>query len=81
MPALSQLNSRLLKRAVRRYALRRGALLFGKILPMGIGAVIGAIGNRVVGKKIVRNTREAFGTPPTRWPVTLHLLPTVHDAG
>jgi hypothetical protein len=81
MPALSQLNSRLLKRAVRRYALRRGALLFGKILPMGIGAVIGAIGNRVVGKKIVRNTREAFGTPPTRWPVSLHLLPTVHDAG
>jgi hypothetical protein len=71
----------LLKRAVRRYALRRGALLFGKILPMGIGAVIGAIGNRVVGKKIVRNTREAFGTPPARWPVTLHLLPTVHDAG
>src|ERR1700677_2323429 len=51
MPALSQLNSRLLKRAVRRYTLRRGALLFGKILPVGIGAIIGAIGNRVAGKK------------------------------
>jgi hypothetical protein len=81
MPALAQLNSRLLKRAVRRYTLRRGALLFGKMLPIGIGAVIGAIGNRLVGKKIVRNTRKAFGTPPVRWPLTLHLLPTVHDAG
>ena len=81
MPALAQLNSRLLKRAVRRYTLRRSALLFGKLLPVGIGAVIGAIGNRLVGKKIVRNTRNAFGTPPGRWPVTLHLLPTVHDAG
>jgi hypothetical protein len=81
MPALAQLNSRLLKRAVRRFALRRSALLFGKMLPIGIGAVIGAIGNRLVGKKIVRNTRKAFGTPPARWPVTLHLLPAVDDAG
>lgn len=81
MPALSQLNSRLLKYAIRRYTLRRGALLVGKMLPIGIGAIVGAIGNRVVAKKIVRNARMAFGTPPARWPVTLHLLPTVHDAG
>jgi hypothetical protein len=81
MPALSQLNSRLLKYAVRKYALRRSALLFGKMLPIGLGAIIGAIGNRLVGKKIVRNARNAFGTPPVRWPVTLHLLPTVRDAG
>ncbi|UQX09637.1 hypothetical protein [Candidatus Mycobacterium methanotrophicum] len=81
MPALAQLNSRLLRYAVRKYTLRRGVLLFGKMLPIGIGALIGAIGNRLVGKKIVRNTRNAFGTPPVRWPVTLHLLPTVRDAG
>jgi hypothetical protein len=81
MPALSQLNSRLLKYAVRKYTLRRSALLLGKMLPVGIGAVIGAIGNRLVGKKIVRNTRKAFGPAPDRWPVTLHLLPTVRDAG
>jgi hypothetical protein len=81
MPALAQLNSRLLKRAVRRFTLRRSALLVGKMLPVGIGAVIGAIGNRLAGKKIVHNTREAFGTSPARWPVTLHLLPTVPDAG
>jgi hypothetical protein len=81
MPALAQLNSRLLKRAIRRFTLRRSALMFGKMLPIGIGAIVGAIGNRLVGKKLVRNTRKAFGTPPARWPVTLHLLPTVDDAG
>jgi hypothetical protein len=81
MPALSQLNSRLLKRAVRRFTLRRSALLFGKVLPVGIGALIGANGNRLAGKKIVRNARSAFGTPPAKWPVTLHLLPTASDAG
>jgi hypothetical protein len=81
MSSLSQLNSRLLKRAVRRFTVRRSALLFGKILPVGIGALIGAVGNRLAGKKIVRNARNAFGTPPAKWPVTLHLLPTVSDAG
>ncbi|MGA9488808.1 MAG: hypothetical protein WBV80_00965 [Mycobacterium sp.] len=80
MASLSQLNSRLLKRAVRRYTLRRGALLFGKVLPVGIGAVIGAVGNRLAGKKIARNARNAFGKPPARWPGTLHLLPTASDA-
>ncbi len=64
MPVVSQLNSRLLKYAVKRYTLRRGALMFGKLLPVGIGAAIGAIGNRLVGKKIVNNARKAFGAPP-----------------
>lgn len=80
MSSLSQLNSRLLKRAVRRYTLKRSALLFGKLLPVGIGAVIGAVGNRLAGKKIARNARTAFGTPPARWPGTLILLPTVSEA-
>jgi hypothetical protein len=79
LPAVSQLNSRLLKSVVRRYTLRRGTLLFGKLLPVGIGAMIGGAGNRIVGKRIVHNARKAFGAPPPRWPVTLHLLPTAYD--
>ena len=39
LPALSQLNSRLLRYFVKRYTLKRGALAFGKMLPVGIGAV------------------------------------------
>lgn len=77
MPAVSQLNARLMKYAVKRYTLRRGALMFGKLLPVGIGAIIGAIGNRIIGRRIVRNARKAFGVPPARWPVTLHVLPPV----
>ena len=81
LPTVSKLNSRMFKYFVKRFALKRGALVFGKLLPAGIGAVIGAIGNRLVGRKIVRNARAAFGAPPARWPVTLHVLPTVRDAG
>ncbi|WNG86227.1 hypothetical protein C6A87_020490 [Mycobacterium sp. ITM-2016-00317] len=75
LPALSQLNSRLLRYFVKRYTLKRGALAFGKMLPVGIGAVVGGVGNRLMGKKIVANAHKAFGAPPERWPSPLHLLP------
>ncbi|MBS9535137.1 hypothetical protein KIH27_16235 [Mycobacterium sp. M1] len=79
LPAVSQLNSRLLRYFVKRFTLRRGMLAFGKLLPVGLGAVIGAIGNRLMGKKIVRNARKAFGPAPDRWPVALRLLPALPD--
>lgn len=75
LPAVSQLNSRLLKYFVKRYTLKRGAIAFGKLLPVGIGAVVGGVGNRLMGKRIVANARKAFGTPPSRWPAALHVLP------
>ena len=75
LPAVSQLNSRLLKYFVKRYTLKRGAIAFGKLLPVGIGAVVGGVGNRVMGKRIVANARKAFGTPPPRWPAAIHVLP------
>ena len=75
LPAVSQLNSRLLRYFVKRYTLKRGAIAFGKLLPVGIGAVVGGVGNRMMGKKIVAHAHAAFGTPPARWPSPLHLLP------
>ena len=81
LPAVSKLNSRMLKYFVKRFTLKRGALMFGKLLPMGLGAIIGAIGNRLVGKRIVRNARAAFGPAPARWPVTLHVLPNIRSTG
>jgi hypothetical protein len=80
LSTMSRLNARLLKSWVKRYTVRKGALLFGKLLPVGIGALVGAIGNYLAGKKLLRNARAAFGPPPARWPVTLHLLPPVHEA-
>ncbi|MGE2692346.1 hypothetical protein [Mycolicibacterium pulveris] len=75
LPAVSQLNSRLVRYFVKRYTLKRGAIAFGKLLPVGIGAVVGGVGNRLMGKRIVANAQKAFGSPPPRWPSTLHVLP------
>ena len=79
LPAVSQLNSRLMRYFVKRYALKRGAVAFGKLLPVGIGAVVGGVGNRLMGKRIIANSRKAFGNPPPRWPATLHVLPGPQD--
>jgi len=79
LPAVSEMNTRLMRYFVKRFTLRRGALIFGKLLPVGLGALVGAIGNRMIGKKIVGNARNAFGAPAARWPVTLHLLPGLPD--
>ena len=76
LPAVSQLNSRLLRYFVKRYTLKRGAIAFGKLLPVGIGAVVGGVGNRLMGKKIIANARLALGPPPPRWPATLRVLPS-----
>ena len=81
LSTLGRLNTRMLKYFLKRYAVRRGALMFGKMLPVGIGAAVGGAGNRIVGKKIVRNARQAFGAPPARWPSSLHVLPPLHESG
>lgn len=77
LPLVTQLNSRLTRYVVKKYSMRRAAMTFGKLLPVGIGAAIGGFGNRMMGKKIVANARRAFGPAPVRWPVTLHVLPGV----
>lgn len=80
LPALSQLNAKLMRFFVKKYTLKRGAMVVGKVLPVGIGAIIGAIGNRLMGKRIVENARAAFGVAPVRWPgPTLRVLPAVGD--
>ncbi|CPR09741.1 membrane protein [Mycobacterium bohemicum DSM 44277] len=81
LSSMSLLNSRLLKTWVKRYTVRRGALMFGKMLPVGIGVVVGAVGNYLAGRRIARNARHAFGAPPARWPRPLHLVPPIQEAG
>jgi len=80
LPMVSQLNSKLMQYFVKKYTIKRTAMAFGKMLPVGIGAVVGGGGNRLMGRKIITNARQAFGPAPARWPVTLHLLPAVEDA-
>lgn len=68
IPGLSGLNDSLVKRFMLRFVTKRLAMSAGKIIPAGIGAVIGGFGNRALGKATIANARRAFGEPPTSWP-------------
>ena len=63
----TKLNKTLVNKLVRKYAIRRAPLIFGKLMPAGIGAVIGGAGSRALGRKVVHNAREAFGPAPSFW--------------
>ncbi|WP_280252822.1 hypothetical protein [Nocardia abscessus] len=74
IPGLSSMNDSLLKRFIIRFITKRAALMAGKVLPAGIGAVIGGAGNRALGKATITNARKAFGPPPGTWPVDRNLV-------
>jgi hypothetical protein len=59
-------NARLGRLLLRRFGARQGALLFGRALPLGIGAAIGAGGNAALAKAAIATARRAFGPPPPR---------------
>lgn len=74
LPAISSLNSRMLKYVVKRFALKRGALMFGKLVPMGIGAIIGAsaIGWSARSSSVMRDRHSAPRRRAGRSPCTCY---------
>jgi hypothetical protein len=65
---IAGVNARLARVAMTRFGRRQGALLFGRALPLGIGAGIGAIGNAALARGTIAAARRAFGPPPRRFP-------------
>lgn len=51
-----------------RFALRRGAAMFGRAFPFGIGAVLGGVANHAAGNTVIEGVQQAFGgqTPGDR---------------
>lgn len=65
---LGPLNSSLTRWFVKRYVVRQAVLAVGRALPLGIGVVIGAAGNVVTARAVIRAAQRSFGPPPARWP-------------
>jgi hypothetical protein len=67
---LGMLNNGLTRWFVKRYIVRQGMLALGRALPLGVGVVIGAVGNVVTARAVIRSAEIAFGAPPASWPAT-----------
>jgi hypothetical protein len=64
---LGMLNNSLTRWFVKRYVVRQGLLALGRALPLGVGVVIGAVGNLATARAVIRSAAQAFGPPPATW--------------
>lgn len=62
------INTKLGRLLVTRFGARQGALMFGRALPFGVGAGVGAAGNLALGRAAINSARRVFGPAPTRFP-------------
>ncbi|MEP6481246.1 MAG: hypothetical protein ABJA94_04475 [Rhodoglobus sp.] len=66
---------RVKKTFMKKFAVAQGTNVVGRLIPFGIGAVIGGGGNHLLGRQIVRSSREAFGPGPATFPTWLEPQP------
>lgn len=67
LSSITAVNQTLGRWLLRRYGRRQGMLALGRLAPLGIGAAIGAAGNRAFGRTVVRTSRRIFGPPPVNF--------------
>lgn len=68
---IKQVNAVLTRKLVRTQLTKQGALAFGRLIPFGIGAVIGVTGGRALGRTVIDGARRAFGDPPRHFPYVI----------
>lgn len=73
MGTVKKVNMTLTRQLVRRQVGRQTGLALGRMVPYGIGAVIGYTGGRALGRQVIRGARAAFGPPPPTYGHTIEL--------
>jgi hypothetical protein len=69
--AVGPLTDRVKKVFVRRFIAKQGAGVIGRVIPFGVGAVVGGTGSHLLGRQVVKSSREAFGTAPATFTAEL----------
>lgn len=68
--------NRTLRGRMAKTVITKGSTVFlGRLLPFGIGAVIGFVGSREMGKNLVVGLAQAFGPAPSTFPHELGVAP------
>ena len=63
------------KTFVKKFSVAQGTNVVGRMIPFGIGAVIGGGGNHLLGRQVIRASREGFAAPPAEFPDWLAVQP------
>jgi hypothetical protein len=73
-PAFNMVAERIRSAFIKRFAVTQGTSVVGRLIPFGIGAVVGGTGNHLMGRKIIGSSREAFGPAPAFFPPSLDVV-------
>ena len=71
LPLVDLVMPKLTQAFVQRFAVTEGASVLGRLLPFGIGAIVGGGANFGFGRAVIGSVREAFDAPPETLPVWL----------
>lgn len=74
---VGQASKRIRDAFMRSFATSATGRTISRIIPFGIGAVVGGAGNRLLARRIVRHAAEGFGPVPSVFPLDLHPDPLV----
>ena len=74
---VGQIADRMQKAFLRRFTRNTATGALGRLLPFGIGAVVGGTANNMLGRKVVTSSRTAFGPAPDVFPPNLAPRPKV----
>ncbi|GAA1731517.1 hypothetical protein GCM10009809_28740 [Isoptericola hypogeus] len=68
---IKRVNRTLARQFLKRQVAKQGSLALGRLLPFGVGVVVGVAGGRALGHGVVAQSRRAFGPPPDHFPWTV----------
>ncbi|MFI6999138.1 hypothetical protein [Nocardia sp. NPDC050175] len=60
LPIIRRMGDSPIKRFLVQFIVKRGALAFGKVIPAGIGAVVGGVGNYALARSVIKNLHDAL---------------------
>ncbi|QEO10485.1 hypothetical protein [Protaetiibacter larvae] len=67
---VAQFMDRVRKVYLPRMMAQAGGTVVGRVLPFGVGAVVGGAANQLLGRRVVKTARTAFGPPPYVFPAS-----------
>ncbi|GAB4097985.1 hypothetical protein [Sinomonas halotolerans] len=73
------IQTRVKKRFLAWLVRRQGLAMLGRVVPFGVGAVVGGAGNLAMGRAVIKSTREAFGPVPDLLLGEFHVKPESVD--
>ncbi|KQY42839.1 hypothetical protein [Cellulomonas sp. Root137] len=73
MATVRKVNTTMTRRLVRTQLTKQTGLAVGRLIPFGIGLVVGVAGARALGKNVIEGARKAFGPPPLTFPKVIEI--------